>query len=125
MYTNKCPSDCELSMTLLDVLQPSLRVSLALQTLLDMLSVLTSPTREAPKTAQSMGYSLHALVSGAPLWTVELAWHSTFLTGSRHLHMLRTTVVAPLASVRKYCMREERQIMLHQNMSKAHAERCC
>ena len=67
-----------------------------------------------PGTTQSMGYSLHARVSGALLWTAELAWHSTFLTGSKRLHMLRTTVVAPLASVRKYCMHKENQIVLHQ-----------
>lgn len=30
--------------------------------------------------------------------------------------MLRTTVVAPLASVRKYCVLQQRQIMLHQNV---------
>ena len=67
-----------------------------------------------PGTAQSMGYSLHALVSGALLWTAELAWHSTFLTGSRRLRTLKTTVVAPLASVRKYCMQKKRHFVLHQ-----------
>lgn len=89
---------------LLLILQPSLRVSLASQMPLDTLSVLTSPMSGATKTAQSMAYSLLDPASGGPRWTAELAWHSTFLTGSRRLHTLRTTVVAPLASVRKYCM---------------------
>lgn len=92
-------------MVLLLFLQPSSRVNLASQMPLDTLSVLTSPMSEATKTAQSMAYSLLDPAPGEPPWTAELAWHSTFLTGSRHLHMLRTTVVAPLASVRKYCMR--------------------
>ena len=97
-------------------LQPSLRGSLASQIPLDMLSALTSRMKGVPGTTQSMGYSLHALVSGALPWTAELAWHSTFWTGSKRLRMLRTTVVAPLASVRKYCMQKQRQTVLHQNM---------